>query len=251
MQGGAADLGTAGTGQSCVRHTKSAARPCSAAPSTAVLRGLLIREHPKERTRRLLLGVAAPHPHTVKHQTHCHTEPTEERLPATHARGVQVHPQAHQHSLRTVGSVSRGAAAQALTRCGAAPTLDAGGAVLCPTARVSLMRRKAVQTQPFPSLSRWARLPRDQTPGFPLLEVHGHRSRSPSPWCPLLFLRLLQSAQLLSQTLQSKGQGESEEQEVSPPPQLNQSQARRPDPPLPPCQKYCRFPERRQAQLSS
>ena len=92
------------------------------------------------------------------------------------------------------------------------------------------MRRKAVQTQPFPSLSRWARLPRDQTPGFPLLEVHGHRSRSPSPWCPLLFLRLLQSAQLLSRMLQSKGQGESEEQEVSPPPQLNQSQARRPDP---------------------
>ena len=85
-------------------------------------------------------------------------------------------------------------------------------------------------------------------PGFPLLEVHGHWSQSPSPWCPLPFLRLLQSAQLLSWMLQSKGQGESEEQEVSPPPQLNQSQARRPDPPLPPCQKYCRFPERSQAQ---
>ena len=55
-----------------------------------------------------VLGVAAPHPHTIKHQIHCHTEPTEERLPARHARGVQIHPQAHQHSLRTVGSVSRG-----------------------------------------------------------------------------------------------------------------------------------------------
>lgn len=80
-----------------------------------------------------VLGAAVPHPHTIKHQVHHHTEPTEERLPARHPRGVLLHPQAHQHSLRIVGSVSRGAAAQTLTGWGAAPTLDAGGVVLCPT----------------------------------------------------------------------------------------------------------------------
>lgn len=55
MQGGAGDLGTAGTAQSCIRHTKSTAR-FSAALSTAVLWGLLIPEHPKERTHRLSPG---------------------------------------------------------------------------------------------------------------------------------------------------------------------------------------------------